>query len=449
MRTAILGSVLAAACHGAASSSVPPQPATVLITNDLDVLFVIENSADAADIQAALAINMPRLFTALDALPNGRPNLHVGVASTSVSIGRSNRGANCANGDDGVLQNTARVTGCTPPSDHYIVDVANGTGSGAPVCGVDRTCNYPATESIATALTCIAALGTGGCGFEAPLEAMRRAVDGSHVENAGFVRPTALLAVLIVMDDDDCSVRDPSFFDLTVGSPSVDNSDFRCHPLYAYSCDQPISDVMPGTYTSCVPRTDSYLEVPAAFHDALTALKAPYPSAIVVEAIVGDPSSTIGVGSNMVEEPSCMAIIDGNTNTAEPGNRIADFAERFADHGLVRSTCQSDYSQTLTDFGTLVGKALSPCIVGKLDTHDVDATNPGLQLTCTATMLPDVVLPACTMTDAATPAPASPQPCYWLEPDATACTATASQVAVHLVGAPRGSSVGVACVGAP
>src|SRR3990167_8457413 len=53
--------------------------------------------------------------------------------------------------------------------------------------------------------------GGGGCGFEPPLAAMRAAL-GPLAANAGFLRPDAALAVLILADEDDCPVASPTFF---------------------------------------------------------------------------------------------------------------------------------------------------------------------------------------------------------------------------------------------
>jgi hypothetical protein len=75
-------------------------------------------------------------------------------------------------------------------------------------------------------IACVAAMGTGGCGFTQPLEAALKAVTpttssitfamgtvghGDGV-NAGFVRPDSLLVVLVLTDEDDCSALDPDLF---------------------------------------------------------------------------------------------------------------------------------------------------------------------------------------------------------------------------------------------
>ena len=47
-----------------------------------------------------------------------------------------------------------------------------------------------------------------GCGIEGTLEVLRRALDGRHPENAGFLRDDALLLVVFVTNEDDNSPVD-------------------------------------------------------------------------------------------------------------------------------------------------------------------------------------------------------------------------------------------------
>ncbi len=60
----------------------------------------------------------------------------------------------------------------------------------------------------------VAQIGATGCGFEAPLEAMKRSLDGSRIENTGFIRDGAFLAVVFLTDEDDASVKDSSVYSL-------------------------------------------------------------------------------------------------------------------------------------------------------------------------------------------------------------------------------------------
>ncbi|MGE5184081.1 MAG: hypothetical protein ACM31C_18550, partial [Acidobacteriota bacterium] len=261
MRLAVLLALLAAGCIARDMSTVAPVPERVVIKDvplaaDLDVLFVIDNSASTLDKQALFEANFQRFVDVLDTYPGGRPNLHVGVVDTTVDLGAPGF-AGCPSpdpGDNGLLQpGSCGVTG------RFLTDVATAGG---------RETNY--RGDLATAFTCMASVGDRGCGFEAPLEAMKRALDGSRPENTGFLREGVPLAIVILTDEDDASVRDPSVFALP---GARDHGDFIVQPEYAYACDQPISPTAPGTYTSCRVRTDSYLTDPSSYVQFLDTVK--------------------------------------------------------------------------------------------------------------------------------------------------------------------------------
>jgi hypothetical protein len=407
----------------------PLPPFTQHITGDLDLLFVVDNSASTSDKQTVFAQNFPAFVAALDAFPGGRPNLHLGVVTTTVDIGVQGFGPGCpspAAADNGLFVNTPRVaTGCSGPTGRFIFDVKNSAGG--------RTVNYPGT--LDQVFSCIAQVGATGCGFEAPLEGMKRALDGTHPENAGFLRTGANLAIVIITDEDDCSVRDASLFGL--GSAAAGPGDFRCQPLYAYTCDQPISASGPGTYDNCTVRTGSYLADPGYYYAFLTSL---VPAASLYVAVIGgDPATSIQTGmittpfsQSLALEPSCTATINGNTAIGRPGIRLASFAQQLGGHGLYQSVCQSDYSSALSQIGALVDRIASPCLTGAIDTTDTDGANPGLQPACKV-WESGATIPMCQMIDAATPDPASAAPCVWFGADAV-CAGTPAQLALHIVG---------------
>jgi hypothetical protein len=399
---------------------------TINLTTDIDILFVIDNSASTADKQTAFAANFPRFIQALDAFPNGRPNVHIGVVSSTVDIGVGGISAACspATGDTGLLQNTPRVPGCTPPSGRYIEDVATSGGG--------RQTNYDATQGLAATFSCIAQLGDTGCGFEAQLEGMKRALDGSRPENAGFLRPGAYLVVIFLTDEDDCSVADKSLFSLTGVGPG----DFRCQPLYAYDCDRPIDPTTPGSYTNCQVKTGSYLTDPASYASFLTRLKGD-PSKVVVAMIAGDPTTDIdmtgpitflnGTTQSMALLPSCTTTINGDPAFARPGIRLNDFVQQFGHNGSYQTICQSDYTQALADIGQQVMVSVSPCLATNVDPTDVDPVATGIQLNCAVSDVQDAntsaetqeVVPRCPMSDTTTPDPAGPRPCWWVKANAS------------------------------
>src|SRR5262249_13490511 len=147
--------------------------------------------------------NFHNFVAALDRFPTGRPNLHIGVVTSTVDTGSGQSSCHPVTGQSGLPQNTALDPAfpCAPPTaDRFLSDVAQGGG---------RLVNYSGT--LDQALSCIAHVGDRGCGFEETLEGMKRALDGSRPENAGFLRSAAFLAVVILTDEDDCSAQ-PSLF---------------------------------------------------------------------------------------------------------------------------------------------------------------------------------------------------------------------------------------------
>ncbi len=432
---ALLAPLCLAGCPDRSVASLEPAQVgeiskDIPVTVEIDLLFVIDDSGSTRDKQTVFAANFPRFVQALDAFEEGRPNLHIGVVTTSVDLGVGGIGG-CPHpmpNDDGLLQRAASGA-CTPPSGRFIVDVKQPDGT--------RRTNYDGP--LEGALSCIAQVGSEGCGFESPLEAMKRALDGSRPENAGFLREHAYLVVVFLVDEDDASIGDPAFF--AGGTPT---SDFGAQPLAAYQCDQPISPTGPGSYTGCRARTDSFLTAPARYYEFLSTLKPP--GRTIVATIGGDPKTGIEVGPLMIGnnvqqlalKPSCSATINGNPAIGRPAIRLAAFTELFGERGLFRTVCQPDYSQTLADIGALIDTAVSPCLEGELSMTDVDETQPGTQLECNVSDVvvgaedSEAAIPRCEMLDAQSPAPGGRRPCWWTRPNPARCGSTPTELELHI-----------------
>jgi hypothetical protein len=458
MRSILLGlatslAVALAGCPDRSISVVEPVQSGVFTKNipveaQLDILFVIDDSPSTADKQDLFTQNYKNFVSVLEQFPGGLPSLHLAVVTSSIDVGRNVDQAAChpAAGTDGALQNVSRDPAfrCAPPTaERFLVDAPNPAGG--------RTPNFSGT--LTEALSCISHVGETGCGLEAPLEAMKRALDGSHPENAGFVRRSALLAVVILTDEDDCSA-DPQLF---ASPPLAPNSrDFSCAQA-GYLCDQPISS-MPAMYTGCRVRHDGLLHEPRNYAAFLESLKGP--SGVVVALIAGDPTTSIATGRLSAQElavqKSCDTTINGRPAIARPAIRLDEFRRAFGDRGLFRTVCQSDYSGVLTDVGNALLTALSPCLEGTLDTTDRDPANPGLQPDCTVSELqnldadtPDeAVFRRCRMLADDQPDLAT-APCWWVRSD-PACT-TETHLALHIERRgppPPSSTVRVSCAAA-
>ena len=320
-------------------------------TRDVDLLFVIEGGAPTRAVRTLFSLGVADLAARLDDLPGGRPNLHVGVTTTSVSTGSAGFGVSCASGDDGLLQDRAIVAGCAPPRDRYLSDVADPDGT--------RVTNYPASESLAAAMQCIVGAGPDACAFIAPLEAMKRALDGSQPGNAGFLRDGAALVVVVLAADDDCSA-DPSLFALPPDQAGPGT--LRC-AVAGYACNAPISTTEPGDYWSCGIRTGAGLRDVAGYVDFLTTLRDP--ARLGVAVIAGDPSDEILTGTAYSPElsvlPSCETTIAGNGSIARPGNRLTNFAFGLAAQGagyLDAGICTGDDSPYMAALAGLIARVM-------------------------------------------------------------------------------------------
>jgi hypothetical protein len=237
-----------------------------------------------------------------------------------------------------VLQTTPRIDDCTPPTDPYISDIDSSAG---------RVTNY--SGELENVFSCIALLGSDGCGFEQPLEAMRLAL----TDDNDFVRPHAALAVIIVTNEDDCSASNTELFSPdAVGVGPFDS--FRCFEQ-GVVCN-PDAPRAIGEKSSCVSREDSsYLSPVGDYVELLAGLKPP--GALAVATITG-PAAPIAVGildGTEREElaPSCV----GTGGEAFPAVRLHQLSSAIGVHGLSGSLCD-DAGETLAEFADIVADIL-------------------------------------------------------------------------------------------
>ncbi|MBK9035134.1 MAG: hypothetical protein IPL61_28365 [Myxococcales bacterium] len=394
-------------------STVTTLPATV--KRDLDLLFVVDNSGSMLEEQASLAANFPGLVNVLNTVTGGLANLHLGVVSTNVGSGGVNIGG-CSTpaqpaGDDGDLL----TNGCAGLTAPYLEDLANPDGT--------RARNY--TGDLSSQFSCMAQLGTAGCGFEQPLESMRRAL--SPGKNPGFLRPNALLGVIIISDEDDCSALpggglfgDPNG---TITSPLGPLTSFRCFE-FGVQCDDDPAPRMFGTRTGCVPRTGSpHVEAVAPYIAFLRGLKAD-PRDVVVGGIVGstDEQRTAVVGADVGDatRPALLPSCQSASGTAYPAFRLRSFFEGFPERVALNTICNDNLFDAMTVIGEQLLRAHgSRCI--DADLVDTDPASAGLQPRCEVTEYTvtsgvrsnPVVIPSCVS--------GGPQPCWRLEADAATC----------------------------
>ena len=220
-----------------------PNPCERIVVTALDLLFMVDNSASMREEQEALRREFPRLIQILttgdvdgDSIEDFPPveDLHLGVVSSDMGLVGIPGIPGCDGlGDDGIMNNIPDpvVGGCQASYPRFLSYLA----------GTDDT------ATVANDFACIASLGTEGCGFEQPLEAVLKGLWPSidvdpetglvrdpnrvlflgdsmgfgqlghgDIENAGFLRDTAeqtsALGIVVVTDEEDCSSANTSHF---------------------------------------------------------------------------------------------------------------------------------------------------------------------------------------------------------------------------------------------
>jgi hypothetical protein len=445
MRHVVVASFVQLSVFGlAASCAYPPLDKIVLpqevkdlpvtVSHDVDLLFLVDDSPSMADKQSNLAANFPGFIDTLSAIYGGLPNVHIGVVTSDLgtqgadgmppgpAIGAVGQGGCGGTGKDAALQvfaAAAQITG------RFVIDVAD------PVSGT-RTRNY--TGNLADVFAQMAKAGAGGCGFEQQLEAVKRALDPANPFNQGFLRPEAYLGVILITDEDDCSIEHSSLLGPVTAALGPQQS-FRC-TRFGVVCDDggATSDAMNvvGPKAGCHPNDASdYLTRVSDYAGFLRSLKAD-PSKIIVAAIAGTtepfavelraPSTGAAVIPALAHSCSYTGG-DGTPEVADPPIRIKSLLDQFPLRSAFASICQQDLSAGLRQFGEVFKSALGdPCIVGTL--ADLDPRTPGAQNECKVTVTDPTrptqavtELPRCAPQDAA----ATNQPCWHLAVDAATC----------------------------
>jgi hypothetical protein len=443
MRHAVVSLVKLVQVGVLASCSYPPLPNVVVPreveqfsvtpSRDLDLLFLIDDSPSMADKQANLATSFPNFIQVLGLLPGGLPSVHIGVATSDMGtqstldanpgppIGAGVPGTCSGVGKDGALQ----VFG-QPVNDVFLSDIADpSTGK--------RTLNY--TGDLATVFGTIAkAAGARGCGFEQHLAAIKRAL--TNPANQGFLRPTAYLGIIILADEDDCSLAHASLIANDPGSIAAlgELQSFRC-TRFGVVCDQggqtPDAMNQVGTKGQCHPADASaYLATAGQYAAFLHGLKT-FPGKVFVAGITGPPSpfaveprTPLGEMTMIPALAHSCSYVDRNAQTevADPATRLKAFVDQFADHSAFSSICEQDLSSAMLQIGDLVKAVMGPpCFVGQLLDEDPGIAGP--QYDCTVGVVdgqdpaPGRSLPACNRADAS----ATNQPCSRLAADGTSC----------------------------
>ena len=337
---------------------------------NVDLLFVIDNSSSMEEEQLELTDRLDEMVAAL--LNGGGPgidpfppvlSLNVAVVTTDIGSepvngqavgGGGNGDCTASTSDRAIAQRDGAMADCLPSSENWAVYPAN-------------TSN-PAT--LQSEVQCIVQQGIAGCGFEQQLEATVQTFDG---QNAGFLRSDAILAIVLVTDEEDCSADDPDIFDISdtnnLAGPFFDDALPRPNP----------SNVK--TNLRCTEFADRLKPV-ADYVTQIASLKDD-PAQVVFAAIAGVPDPNVVSGVDLEDfeallaRPDMTPTPDGDSNgltpvcerfngatlvtSASPGRRMVEVAQGLEQEGVavvVESICAESYANAVNNIASKIGDAL-------------------------------------------------------------------------------------------
>lgn len=379
----------------------------------LDLLIIIDDSPSMLEEQSKLAEQVPRLVNLLltggaadpDAVGEfpAIESLHVGVITPD--LGHSTEPPhNFTAGVDFSPTSACEVAGGSGKAGFMqvmgLIDDDDNAGTPRVMCDAQTPptdtfyLDRPATADMSfdvqfvEDVECVTGQ-TDGCGFEQQLESIL--AQDRNGANGGFSREDALLAIILITDEDDCSTTDPRIFD-TVPNPG----NFFQGPFTTGGDVQ--FNLRCWEHSEALQTIDRYVT-------GIAGLKAD-PSQVVFAAITGVPEDSALDPENFASEeerydailahpdmveipdpafadtqsqqlrPSCTAT-DG-AGAAVPGLRVVETAKGLAGSNtgvgtVVESICAADYAPALNAIVDRIAAALRQlCLPRPLNRNSQD-----------------------------------------------------------------------------
>ncbi|MFH0903249.1 MAG: hypothetical protein V2A73_21680 [Pseudomonadota bacterium] len=332
-------------------------------SGDVDILFVIDSSGSMGEEQDGLSVAFP---TFIDSLRSLDPrSWRIGITTTDLGSFGYDLPSCYAEGDGGKLINGTIRSDCGGFAGDWLFEEEGNTNA--------------ADGDVAGAFACVARVGAGGCSFEMPLGSARMVLERG--EDIGFLRPSSLLAVVVVTDEDDCTANDPSFLDpgdTTYGGATS----FRCF-ANGVRCDDGKDPDSPGERKNCHP-AGAALEEPQLLASLLRALRSG-PDQHAILAIIAGPPSQIMVGTDSLGRRLLLPSCRSQFGSAVPGIRLAAAVEAMGDDGLLIPICDGDFQPALDAIGGRLAAVLrARCL--NMEPADLFPDVPGLQADCAVTV---------------------------------------------------------------
>jgi len=403
------------------------QDAIALTVNkDVDILFVIDNSGSMGEEQATLAQNFASFINVLER-PEVEANYRIGITTTDNGnpwCGTTGpeagnlRLSSCLGRETEFTFNGATVVNAFPeaceavcPAEYGSIDVQPSAVDGQDDMAVrpwlesiEGKTNLPDGLSTVQAFQCFGPQGIDGCGFESHLESMWKALRRSQDQNEdeyGFIRANAILSIVHVTDEADCSYNtdwdtiflpegDRVFWsDPMAASPTSAvcwNAGVACDGMG--NCDPVNLDASGAEVTEANADDDAVLRPIDRYTQIVQELENNKqiitPEQQVLVALIGgvnsDGTATYAPSLMEPEFQSDFGIGPGCSSAAGkavPPVRMRAFAEAFkvGDARNMFSICDADYSPALEAIAEAIADQVKPACMPAC-VADSDPTTP-------------------------------------------------------------------------
>jgi hypothetical protein len=396
----------------------------------LDLVFLIDNSKGMVLKQTKLKAQFYKLIEALKdntSVPP-LPDLRIAMVNSDLGSGQSHR---CPHqyGDRGIFQ-LPHGTECGVLPGATFLEYKQG-----------KNINFDAKKDIADVLDCLAAaVGQEGCGYEQQLQALNWAFNlrENETQRKAFIREDAYLGIIILTDEDDCSIEPNSLLAAEEKLTTNEAWSLRCatrgHQCGDAKPSYPTTASFEADFSTCKAREDycdpsetgenptscSPLANIKKIADGIKSVKGNDLEKFVVAGIFGWPTEdqtsatykiamlpnpNVGQSDYYDYWPICydpdFPLPAGGPSGRQAfdsafgwggfgGLRIKAFLDEFPpESSLAFSICERDYSKIMNKIGaTLTRKWADWCLDVKLLDTDVDNETgtvkgaPGVQADC-------------------------------------------------------------------
>ena len=394
------------------------------VNKDVDILFVLDNSGSMGEEQATLAANFASFIEVLER-EEVAANYRIGVTTTDNGNpwcdGTGPEGgrlvaSSCRSRTQDFVFNGAMMIDATDeaclsicPEEWTNIAIQPSAIEGSAdmaarpwIENIEGATNLPDGLDTITAFQCLGPQGISGCGFEEHLESMYKALTRAETdgeESQGFLRSNAILSVVVVTDEADCSINKAHetiflpdgnrvfWSNPEDGAPTSAvcwNAGVDCD-LAAGTCVSANKDVdgnPAGSDDAAVLRPmNRYIDRVQEIEDLKQDIT---PDQEVLVALIGgvddtgnatyaasqiDPSFQIDFGIG----PGC----ESAAGRAVPPVRLREFAEAFqvGDQQNMFSICNSDYSPALEAIAEAIADQVKPACMPAC-VADTDPTTP-------------------------------------------------------------------------